>query len=223
MVSVLPTAIFVHVPKNAGSALSASLGGVDQYWPMHVPWRCLEGEGKPGFGFIRDPWHRMVSLYYFLLRSPDRHRQRVDRYALREMGFKRWLLEAETWQSNEPIDGQIWLRQNQEYLDVGSGNTYRGIERLSHSEWGLPPMQRRPSMWWLDGLPHDSIGRVETIHDDLAWFAKKLSFQYRPLQRLNVTRSKPRDWRSEHDSETVSFIAEHHKPDIDMGEYTWTG
>lgn len=219
MVSVLPNAVFVHVPKNGGSAVSSVFGGVSPEWPMHVPWRCLEAEGKPGFGFIRNPWHRMVSLYYFLLRSPMRHRQRVDPEELRELGFKRWLLEGSTFMSNEPVDGEIWLRQNGKYLPLSPGNTYPGIERLPHPTLGMPSMQRRPSMWWLDRLPPENIGRVENMQEDLRRIGQRIGFPPRPVPRRNITPKKPLNWRAVHDSETIDFIAHHHALDIQAGGY----
>ena len=222
MVSVVQNAIFVHVPKNAGSSISRSLGGVDYYWPQHVPWRCLQDEGLEGFGFLRNPWHRMVSLHYFLRRSPQRHLQRVDPQEIRRMGFKRWLLEGENWMSNEPVDGQIWIRQNRRYRDVSERNTYKNIDRLDHPVLGLPPQQKRPAMWWLDGLPSENIGKVENLPVDMKRFESKFAFRMRgALEKVNVTRGKPRDWRDEHDSETIDFIAQHHALDIEAGGYTF--
>jgi len=222
MVSLAEDAIFVHVPKNAGSAISHAMGGVDNYWPQHVPWRCLKDEGRAGFGFLRNPWDRMVSLHYFLRRSPPHHVQRVDPAAIRQMGFKRWLLEGENWMSNEPIDGQIWIRQNRRYADVGERNTYRNIDRLDHPVLGMPPQQKRPAMWWLDGLPPENIGKVENIEDDLRGIGKRLRFKTtRRVVRVNVTRGKPERWRGEYDSETIDFVAQHHALDIEAGGYTF--
>ena len=221
MVVVLKNAVFVHVPKNAGSAISAALGGVDQYWPMHVPWRCLEDEGKPGFGFIRNPWARMHSLYYFLTYSPHRHLQRVDPVAIRGMGFKRWLLEGANWMSNEPVDGQIWIRQNREYLPLRPGNTYKNVSRLAHHPLKIPPQQRRPAMWWLDGLPPEQIGKVESLDADLTAIGGLLRFPTKPVRRTNETRHKPHDWRAEYDSETIEHVATYHALDIEAGNYVW--
>lgn len=221
MVTVLKNAVFCHVPKNAGSAISSSIGGVDQYWPMHVPWRCLQDMGKPGFGFVRNPWHRMVSLHYFLQRSPARHLQRVKPEQVRRMGFKRWLMEGENWMSNEPIDGDIWIRQVKKYALVGGKNTYRNIERLEHPVWGMPPQQRRCSMWWLDGLPPENIGRVEFLQEDLSRIAGQLGFNAPNVPQANVTRNKPSNWQSEYDNESIEFVAFHHKPDIDFAGYTF--
>lgn len=224
MVSILPTAVFIHVPKNGGTAASAALRGVDQYWPMHVPWRTVRDHvgGKPGFGFVRNPWARMHSLYYFLCYSPPRHMQRVNTPEVKAMGFKRWLLEGENWMSNEPVDGMISIRQNGlRYLPVGSANTYRGIENLDHPTLGMPPQQRRPSMWWLDGLPAENIGKAETLDVDLHRFAIKFGFPLKPVRRVNRTGGKPADYRPEYDAEMIAHIEKYHAPDIAFGQYAF--
>ena len=224
MVSCLPQAVFVHVPKNAGSALSQALGGVHHYWPMHVPWRTLKDNvgGRPGFGFIRNPWARMHSLYYFLCYSPPRHMQRVNTPEIKQMGFERWLLEGENWMSNEPIDGMISIRQNGlRYEPVSPTNTYKGIDQLVHPTLGFPPQQRRPSLWWLDGLPPENIGKVENLDADLKRIATRLGFEVKPVRRLNRTSGKPPDYRHEYTPEMIDHVAHYAKMDIDFGAYSF--
>ena len=214
---LLENALFVHVPKNAGSSIASRLGGTynTKHIPMHLPARAMTQFNKPMFGFMRNPWHRMVSLYYFLWQSPKHHLPRVDPHAIRKMGFKRWLLEGETFMSNEPIDGRIWLRGYPKY----QRGTYPGIDRLRHPELGLPPMQRRPSMWWLEGC--DMIGKVERIEKDLQEMAKQYGFRPNAARHTNKTRAKPARWQDEYDDETIAHVEKYFAWDIDIGGYSF--
>ena len=75
--------LFVHVPKTAGQSIRAALRGTGkQYKNTH---------SKPDktdvftFGFVRNPWERMVSLYFWLTES-------IGPASLVTDGFKQSLL-----------------------------------------------------------------------------------------------------------------------------------
>jgi hypothetical protein len=208
-----PRYVYVHVPKCGGNSVSQALGGVTPDVPMHLPRKALPLD-RPAFGFLRDPWHRMVSLYYFLWQSPRKHLQRVDPVAVREMGFKRWLLEGENWMSNEPQpDGMVHTRQARSY---SSHNWYPGLEIVA-ADKDLPPQQRRPVLWYLTGC--DYIGRVETMQADLDHFMREIGQPRVLIGELNKTKAKPNDWRAEYDSETIAHVAHYFAPDIEAGGY----
>jgi len=103
--------IFVHVPKTAGQTIHRSLPR-----PRRNPWLThanLDDVGKGdkfAFGFTRNPWDRMVSLYSFILQRtwPDGLDGRV-----RELGFKESLINRKLGDYTHPRDGQndslLWL------------------------------------------------------------------------------------------------------------------
>lgn len=217
---ILSNCVFVHVPKTGGTSVAKVLGGTyrPSKFPQHVPYRCIESIGKPGFGFIRNPWDRMVSLYYFLLKSPTRHLPRVDPQHLREIGFKRWLLEEETFMSNEPVDGTICLRGYQGYKK----GSYKGIDKLPHKALGLPGLQRRPSMWFLDGCKF--IGRTENLQEDFNRAMSKFGQPRRQVVTVNVTRHRPKkatDWRKLFDNEMIEHVYKYFAWDMEVGGYQW--
>lgn len=204
--------VFVHVPKTGGTSIAAALGGTDRTIPQHVPFKVLEHHGLPGIGFLRDPWHRMVSLFYFLQQSPPRHLQRVNPKEIKAMGFKKWLLEGENWLSNEPVDGECFTPQSQRY---GKDVTFSGIEHC----WPVPPQQRRPVMWYLRGCKY--IGKTETLQPDMDKFATALGIPKVKVSRINITKRKPHDWRKEYDNETIEHVASYFADDIRAGGYQW--
>jgi hypothetical protein len=70
------SAIFIHVPKNAGMSIYKSFGMDVGPYGTHIPatvYQRAEPEAFARsfkFAVIRNPWDRLVSAYHFLLRSP---------------------------------------------------------------------------------------------------------------------------------------------------------
>jgi len=218
MAVIKPEYVFIHVPKCGGTSVTKALGGTSQYVPMHVPARCLAHLNRPMIGFLRNPFERMVSLYYFLWRSPDRHRQRVKPEEIKAMGFKRWLLEGENWMSNEPIDGDIsWYGTGMKYKPAKE-HPYPGLDHLEDPRIGLPPQQRRSVRFYLDH-PHCTIGFVESMERDLNLFLGRHGAAPVRIPRLNKTAAKPRDWQAEYDSETIAHVEHYFAWDIRTGRY----
>ncbi len=206
--------MFVHVPKTGGSAITAVLGGKIPKYPMHVPCRAIEeAQDRPSIGFTRNPWERMVSLYYYLWRSPRHHQPRVDRDEVKAMGFKRWLLEGQHWISHEPQpDGLIWNPWKRSYDRT---SRYPGYEYVAQAD--LPPQQRRSTHWYLDGCTF--IGRQESLQADWDTFMAEIGQPRIQIPRTNVTAAKPRDWAAEYDAETRDHVARYFRWDIEWGGY----
>jgi len=84
--------LFVHVPKTGGMSVEACLVGEPNPFGVsnHAPLRQVQdmAAGRFTFGFVRNPWARLVSLYEY-----QRRQQGGTRY-----GFKETLMQ------------QAWLR-----------------------------------------------------------------------------------------------------------------
>jgi len=192
-----PAYIFVHVPKTGGTSVCNALGrSTRKEFPAHTPLRCVEKGNRFAFGFVRNPWVRMVSLYRFMCQKEFKRTDNFDQEHVRKMGFKRWLMDDRFIMQEDTLPGgEPWVMRTHW---TGDGGTE------------LPPMQRRPQLWWLKGC--DFIGRTETLAADLAEVVARLDIKANEVGRNNTT--KGGDWREEYDAETRAFIAEHFRPDI---------
>jgi len=98
--------VFVHNPKTAGSSIVNALGGSSDE-PMHLPCRLCGSMGRPTFGFIRNPWDRLVSIHSFQV---QRGKTRTS--------FREWLLHGEQrYEYDEEDLPRIQCREQMFWLD----------------------------------------------------------------------------------------------------------
>lgn len=195
--------IFVHVPKTGGLSISASLGGKDKKISTHTPLKCVPKGNRFAFGFMRNPWARMVSLYRFMCQKSFKRTDNFDQDAIRKMGFKKWLMDDDFFmQEDDHPQGEPWVMKTHWRRDENKD---------------LPPMQRRPQMWWLEGC--DYIGHFEDFPDSFDRACYLAGIQARSLPHVNKT--KGGTWHNEYDEESKEFVAHHFKPDIIYGGYTF--
>lgn len=110
--------IFIHVPKTGGISVKHCCSVVSY---GHKPHHSLS-MSDPSFGFVRNPWDRTVSLFYFLTRVYPSMKPHESQKRIRAIGFRRWLLDS------VPENGDFPLR-------LPKGKT----------------LQTLSQMWWLDG------------------------------------------------------------------------
>lgn len=193
--------IFVHVPKTGGMAVTQALGGKSSDLATHTPLRCVEKGDRFAFGFIRNPWARMVSLYRFMVQKAFRKTDNFDQQAIREMGFRRWLMHDDFLMQEDVLPtGEPWVMRTHWR---GDGDT------------ALPAMQRRPQMWWLRGC--DFVGRFENLTEDFRRACRMMDLTPPGLGHVNET--KGGHWRAEYDMPTRRFVEMHFAADIEFGGY----
>ena len=141
--------IFVHVPKTAGNAIHKSLPRPRRNpWKMHRALFQIAPEnriGKFAFGFVRNPWDRMVSLYHFCV---QKHEPRnINQASLISNGFEKSLL------TNTIDSGQ---RDAMWYLD--GCDCIGRFERLQDDFDGICDIL---------GVEHRTVGKINASkHDD---------------------------------------------------------
>lgn len=149
--------IFVHVPKTGGQSIRRVIDG-ERRKPAHRPLFNV-ADRKPAFGFVRNPWDRLVSLYCFMCQKTMREeRHAVYQRHIRDVGFKTWLMNEHYFMDDE----DDWASP------------------------GMEPMQRRPQIFWLDGCAH--VGRFETLAADFADIAAAMNIAASAPPHVNASR-----------------------------------
>lgn len=209
--------IFIHIPKSAGTSISKAIienKKVNKILEGHYPSQCFMSYNLPMVSVVRNPFARMVSLYEFLCNTNKATHARFDHTWMKNVGFKKWLLEGATYLATDPIDGRRYdlLTRTFKWLSDSPDDEIQ----KNYMKNGLPPLQQRPSEWWLHNC--NNILKLETINDDISKnkFLKDLKGLI-PIE--NKTTNKTKNWRSLYDKETIDFIYKFHISDIKKFNY----
>jgi hypothetical protein len=200
--------LFVHVPKNAGSTIDWAF---DQAVPdaRRVPSvtrhasleKVLIAEPDLAdywtFGFVRNPWARMVSWYSMMRRvfkKEARGRPKaVDKIARKPAG----------WDLFRPVMGDF-----ETFVMEGTSQ----IPRMS-----------LPQLDWLEtstGRQADFIGRVESFHTDFAVVCARLQI-VDPTTVPRRNKSRHRHYSEYYTEATRQRVAEVYARDIEAFGYTF--
>lgn len=193
-------ALFVHVPKAAGSSVKMSLGETEETKPLpHCPALALQRidpdfyQGAFVFAFIRNPWDKLVSAYHFIRDKDTPYNQRIRQSDL-----------------DDTPDFNAFLSKLRSPL---------------FSARMMTRMHFMPQHFFLsdthNNLIVDYVGRMETIADDFAHISDRIALSV-PLLRMNTRASQRRDFRSYYDMTwKVETVNRMYRMDIEMFGYTF--
>ncbi len=148
------------------------------------------------FMIVRNPWERMLSLYFHRLRKVDAYYDGAPRNnpldkIIVKSGFKQWLLTT-------PHEGDAVLT------------------RMAQSEWA----RNSRGEWAID-----DVLRFERLDKDWLALCNDYGLTCRPLQDLNVgaekTRWNPHFYRSHYDELTRAHVEHHFADDIERFGYAF--
>ena len=146
------TFIFIHIPKTAGTSISRAVSPYatnrklhksrDCEFASHITLKKLQTREKIQidnyftFAFVRNPWERIQSLYYYVLQKNQTKKRdwhdKIPRYT--DMGFNKWV--------NKEMNP--WI-----YNHTRWHNKRRPLQQV---DWILPCI--------------DFVGRYETLQED---------------------------------------------------------
>ena len=98
--------IFIHIPKTAGTSIARALfHQVSRHMPWYEYKNANAGKFRKyfKFAFVRNPWDRLVSTYFFLKKGGMNELDRkwaadnIDRYRGFEEFVQDWLTESNIW------------------------------------------------------------------------------------------------------------------------------
>lgn len=190
--------IFIHIPKCAGVSLCKSLFGnlagshlsVARY---QLIYNKEEFDAYFKFTFVRNPWDRLVSAYFFLKRG----------------GFEE--------------KDKIWAKKNlSKYTDfdsfVHAWVNKKNIQKWNHFKpqyrWICEPGSNIPKV--------DFIGYFENIEKDYSFVKSKIGSNSK-LKHYNRSARNKKDYREYYTEATKEIVADVYKEDIRLFGYEFGG
>ena len=198
--------LFAHIPKCAGVSLALAL---EKRVPIirHGPhFKCKDLFGPKGrlnrgeyfvFTFVRNPWERLVSTYFYIMKGgrAEIDARRRDLYLSKYRGdFKRFVLDIENW------------------INIREEDSIYPDQYIPHF--------RPQSEFILDDDGHnmvDFIGRVESIEHDFKSLCSALMVDAVKLPKSN--RSSHGRYHKYYDHKSRDIVAEYYAKDIELFRY----
>lgn len=188
-------AIFIHVPKTAGISMKMALFQANK--GAHAMMRDVAAQFPQiatdyfSFGFVRNPWDRLVSAFFFLSKGGTGNAQDKQLYAdvfqRYEGDFARFVRE---FVRTENVLKILHLRPQWYFLCDANG-----------------------------GLLVDTVERFEALQDGFNTVCDHINIPRIELERTNA--SAHRDYRDYYDDETRSIVASVYQRDIELFAYTF--
>lgn len=198
--------IFIHIPKNAGTSISKSIG-LEQ--TSHITIREIKSilskevfSSYFKFCFVRNPWDRFLSLYnYARLEESYYHSsvnplkakfgKHLDYDLLKDASFKEcayFLLD------NKLKHDRTWNHWNEQISWITDEKGNKII---------------------------DFIGRVENINRDLKQVSEIINKKIKNIYELNYSISNHSSYKSSYDQETANIIRTFYNNDIEAFDYSF--
>lgn len=225
--------LFIHVPKNAGTSVRGTMvkkmGATKvkglyfhadaNYLKDHLG--SVRYQQLYKFGFLRNPWARMVSKYHFM-----RERLPQDR-SMGNVEYKEIFIGRDDVLEEEELRKYDWVFCGGNPLEVSFE------EWLLNSEMHMPlcykpgtpmsemvPYQRRNSIDWLkigEEIAVDHVCNVATAQKDFDIICDKVGLKKVKLPTSNRSKHKP--YQQLYSKEARDFVEEHFQEDIRIFNY----
>ncbi len=185
-------AIFIHIPKAAGTSVGEALFGpgksTHHHWEFYRSYDARKFANYYKFTFVRNPFDRLVSAYFYLQqtgkRTSRKDRQFRDRHLSGYGSFKEFVCT--------------------------------GLNRPEIKCWGhFVPQSRFIASDDLE-IQVDFVGRVESMTQDFVTVATTLGL---PTQIAHTNKSQRDHFSKYYDSESEGIVREHYRKDFDLLGY----
>ncbi|GBE53085.1 sulfotransferase family protein [bacterium BMS3Bbin14] len=198
--------LFIHVPKCAGVSITQALEKKISIKRMGPHCRCrdifspqgrLSREDYFTFTFVRNPWERLVSTFFYILKGgrAEIDARRRDLYLKKYKGdFRSFVLDIENW---------INIRESDSIYPHQFIPHFRPQHEFVCDENGKSMV--------------DFVGRVEDIKNDFKRLCAALSVDGVHLSKTN--RSSHGRYHRYYDEQTREIVAQYYSRDIELFSY----
>jgi len=192
--------IFIHIPKTGGSSVKKSLCGIDTFGHCKAVDLFKQDmevwSNSFKFAFIRNPWDRLVSAFYFakmeksywhdnISKKKDGH---PDYETVKNMSFSNFI---EDICSDRRKYKHVSFRNQRDFICDRSGRCLV-----------------------------DFVGRFETLESDFSYICGKLNRPKLVLQRINVTSNRCANYQEHYKSKKeIEMVADLYREDLDIFNY----
>lgn len=191
--------IFIHVPKTAGTPMQEKpfIGGSGHEsifeFKYMLPPEVFSSYFK--FGFVRNPWDRLVSAYHFLVQMKEDHK--LYKY---DAGWVRTLRQFASL--NDFVKSFAFS------VALHQGDHFPSQVSLLFDESG--------------NLAVDFVGRFENLDQDWRYVCQRIGVEENTeLPRCNT--SKHEHYSVYYDAEAREIVGRAYEADLRAFSYTWEG
>ena len=193
-------AIFIHIPKSAGSSLRLALYNCKSFHIPAIRYQLKDPEKFEQyfkFCFVRNPWSRLLSAYDYLYRKRAADMAYLDH---------RW--SASHLRALPDFQKFVLALENPAFLK----SVRRYIHFRDQLDWIAGPGGARDILV-------DYIGRYETLSSDYA----EISSRLRSSEELPEIRTgnMNRDYRAVYTTRMVDVVANIYRSDIEAFQYSF--
>lgn len=195
--------IFVHIPKNAGSSMERlSYVGGSGHDTLH---ELINKKNKSylHWGFVRNPYDKIVSLYHFWKTSG-----------------------VDFFEQSDSYKKDIFEKFKSFILDYVANHTTNDLQKYlsnkKHFNVGVQPQHIFFKNDFID-LKDIKIGRFENIQEDFKEITNlisersKIPIKAQPLAKINSTSRM--DFNKYFDKESLSIVSQVYKKDFELFDY----
>jgi len=187
-------ALFVHVPKAAGSSVRESLfgGRTPSHMTMHyfmIAFSRAEFDSMFKFAFVRNPWDRVYSAWRFM--------------------------QAGGGNREDAMQAQRCLSQFRDFEDfILRGIGTPPVAEVIHFSPQTDFVELCPGR-----MPLDFIGYFEQFEQDYLYIASRMGVQLDEVPWENKTKGKRSDYRDAYTPAMIEKVAEIYRRDVELFGY----
>tara|TARA_R110002012_G_scaffold81167_1_gene205530 strand:- start:566 stop:1105 length:540 start_codon:yes stop_codon:yes gene_type:complete len=170
-------AIFIHIPKNAGTSIEEYFGNEsvriqpDKHADIHEVKRKFKNSynNYKKFTIIRNPYDKMVSWYFYLKRNLGENYKIIE--------FNKWIEDpSKFWHADDPIS---YLKPQHEWIDdtmvlIKYENLDKELNQFFGKEINLPITNKSNRNNFLEYYNKNSL---DIIHDRYKEDFKKFNYK----------------------------------------------